>query len=214
MIEKKKQETEKNSRVFHAKKAPNFKDLQEKFIKILDKKKSEARRKEHKTFNINEQKKKAELCQYLDYENNPKEKNPKKFKTIEKIRKKMQKKPDIEHPSTKSLKLLMDKRRNDLELRKKMEEKIKREDEARFEKQQRLNRRVRSSSVIKGNIKQLEINRKKKVENFLSDLEQNKQTYEKKLKTIYQNVENRPLMMEIQGKKQSINEMKQAEDEK
>ena len=95
-----------------------------------------------------------------------------------------------------------------------MEEKIKREDEARFEKQQRLNRRVRSSSVIKGNKKQLEINRKKKVENFLSDLEQNKQTYEKKLKTIYQNVENRPLMMEIQGKKQSINEMKQAEDEK
>ena len=73
----------------------------------------------------------------------------------------MQKKPDIEPPSTKSLKLLMDKRRNDLELRKKMEEKIKREDEARFEKQQRLNRRVRSSSVIKGNKKQLEINRKK-----------------------------------------------------
>ena len=126
----------------------------------------------------------------------------------------MQKKPDIEPPSTKSLKLLMDKRRNDLELRKKMEEKIKREDEAIFEKQQRLNRRVRSSSVIKGNKKQLEINRKKKVENFLSDLEQNKQTYEKKLKTIYQNVENRPLMMEIQGKKQIINEMKQAEDEK
>ena len=41
MIEKKKQETEKNSRVFHAKKAPNFKDLQEKFIKILDKKSKE-----------------------------------------------------------------------------------------------------------------------------------------------------------------------------
>ena len=214
MIEQKKQETEKNSRVFHAKKAPNFKDLQEKFIKILDKKKSAARRTEPKPFTFHEPKKKAELCQYLDYENNPKEKNPKKFKTIEKIRKKMQKKPDIEPPSTKSLKLLMDKRRNDLELRKKMEEKIKREDEARFEKQQRLNRRVRSSSVIKGNKKQLEINRKKKVENFLSDLEQNKQTYEKKLKTIYQNVENRPLMMEIQGKKQSINEMKQAEDEK
>ena len=48
MIEKKKQETEKNSRVFHAKKAPNFKDLQEKFIKILDKKKSAARRTEPK----------------------------------------------------------------------------------------------------------------------------------------------------------------------
>ena len=79
----------------------------------------------------------------------------------------------------------------------------------------RKNSRKRSEKVrFKGNKKQLEINRKKKVENFLSDLEQNKQTYEKKLKTIYQNVENRPLMMEIQGKKQSINEMKQAEDEK
>ena len=50
MIEQKKQETEKNSRVFHAKKAPNFKDLQEKFIKILDKKKSAARRTEPKPF--------------------------------------------------------------------------------------------------------------------------------------------------------------------
>ena len=121
----------------------------------------------------------------------------------------MQKKPDIEPPSTKSLKLLMDKRRKDLEERKKREESIKRQDEARIEKQQRLNQRVRSSSVIRGNKKELDIRRQKKIENFLSDLEQNKQNYENKLKIINQNVANRPLMMETQTKKKDMFEMKQ-----
>ena len=155
------------------------------------------------------QKKKVELCQYLDFENNPKSKNPKKENKIENVRKKMQKKPDIEPPSTKSLKLLMDKRRKDLEERKKREESIKRQDEARIEKQQRLNQRVRSSSVIRGNKKELDIRRQKKIENFLSDLEQNKQNYENKLKIINQNVANRPLMMETQTKKKDMFEMKQ-----
>ena len=121
----------------------------------------------------------------------------------------MQKKPDIEPPSTKRLKLLMDKRRKDLEERKKREESIKRQDEARIEKQQRLNQRVRSSSVIRGNKKELDIRRQKKIENFLSDLEQNKQNYENKLKIINQNVANRPLMMETQTKKKDMFEMKQ-----
>ena len=62
MIEQKKQETEKNSRVFHAKKAPNFKDLQEKFIKILDKKKSSACPTIPKPFTFHEPKKKPDLC--------------------------------------------------------------------------------------------------------------------------------------------------------
>ena len=121
----------------------------------------------------------------------------------------MQKKPDIEPPSTKSLKLLMDKRRKDLEERKKKEEKIKREDAARIERQNRLNHRVRSSSVIRGNKKKLEENKKIKTENFLSGLEQNKQTYEDKLKIIHQNVENRPLMMESAVIKKNVVEMKE-----
>ena len=47
----------------------------------------------------------------------------------------------------------------------------------------------------------MDIRRQKKIENFLSDLEQNKQNYENKLKIINQNVANRPLMMETQTKK-------------
>jgi hypothetical protein len=68
---------------------------------------------------------------------------------------------------------------------------------------------VRSSSVIRGNQKELEIRRKRKTENFLADLEQNKQAYESKLKVINQNVENRPLMMEAQVKKKDVFDMKQ-----
>ena len=209
IIEQKRQQTEKESHKFKCKKAPNFKELQEKFINILEKKKGASRPTQPKPFTFHEPKKKVELCQYLDYENDPKVKNPKKENKIETVRKKMQKKPDIEPPSTKSLKLLMDKRRKDLEDRKKREESIKREDEARIKKQHRLNQRVRSSSVIQGNKKELEIRRKKKTENFLSDLEQNKQNYENKLKIINQNVENRPLMMETQTKKKEMFDMKQ-----
>ena len=209
IIEQKRQQTEKESHKFKCKKAPNFKELQEKFINILEKKKGFSRPTQPKPFTFHEPKKKVELCQYLDYENDPKVKNPKKENKIENVRKKMQKKPDIEPPSTKSLKLLMDKRRKDLEERKKREESIKRQDEARIEKQQRLNQRVRSSSVIRGNKKELDIRRQKKIENFLSDLEQNKQNYENKLKIINQNVANRPLMMETQTKKKDMFEMKQ-----
>ena len=210
MIEQKKIETEKNSRLFRAKKAPNFKELQEKFINILDKKKGAARPTKPKPFTFHEPKRKADLCQYLDYENNPKEKNPKKdINRIEKIRKKMQKKPDIEPPSTKSLKLLMDKRRRDLEQRKKKEEKIKREDEARIERQQRLNERVRSSSVIRGNKKELEKKQKEDTKEFLNKLKNQKQEYNDKLKIMKQNVENRPLMMENAVTKKDVFEMKQ-----
>ena len=209
LIEQRRQQTEKDSHRFKYKKAPNFKELQEKFISILEKKKGASRPTQPKPFTFHEPKKKVELCQYLDYENDPKIKNPKKENRIENVRKKMQKKPDIEPPSTKSLKLLMDKRRKDLEERKKREESVKREDEARIRKQHRLNQRVRSSSVIRGNQKELEIRRKRKTENFLADLEQNKQAYESKLKVINQNVENRPLMMEAQVKKKDVFDMKQ-----
>ena len=130
-------------------------------------------------------------------------------KKIENVRVKMQKKPDIEPPSTKSLKLLMDKRRKDLEIRKKNEENIKREDEARIERQKRLNSRVRSSSVIQGNKKALKLNREEKIKTFNENLEKRKKDYNEKLKIMKRNVENRPLMMEVAGKENEINEMKQ-----
>ena len=130
---------------------------------------------------------------------------------IENVRKKMQKKPDIEPPSTKSLKLLMDKRRKDLEERKKREESVKLEDEARFERQQRLNHRVRSSSVIRGNKKQLDEKRKEDQKAFKEKIKRDKDDYNVKLKAIKQNVENRPLMMEVAGRKEDVIDMKQDE---
>ena len=209
MIERAKQESEKNKRLFKAKDAPNFTLLHEKFMNILEKKKRAAQPTIPKPFTFHEPKKKAELCQFLDAENKPNVKNPQRNKKIQNARIKMQKKPDIEPPSTKSLKLLMDKRRKDLEIRKKNEENIKREDEARIERQKRLNSRVRSSSVIQGNKKALELNREEKIKTFKENLEKRKKDYDKELKIMKRNVENRPLMMEIAGKENEINEMKQ-----
>ena len=213
MIEKRKEQEEKNKR-FKYKKPPDFKDLHEKFNKILESKKKAHKPTTPKPFTFHEPKKKVELCQFLDFENNPKAKNPKKEDKIKEARKKMQKKPDIEPPSTKSLKLLMDKRRKDLEERKKREESIKREDEARFERQQRLNHRVRSSSVIRGNKKQLDEKRKEDQKIFKEKRKREKDEYNEKLKAIKQNVENRPLMMEVAGRKEDIIDMKQDVDGK
>ena len=209
LIEKQKEESDKNKRIFKAQKAPNFNLLHEKFINALEKKKRAAQPTVPKPFTFHEPKKKAELCQFLDFENNPKDKNPKKTKNIEIIRKKMQKKPKIEPSSTRSLKLLMETRRKELEDKKIREENIKREDELRRERQNRLNDRVRSSSVIQGNKKAL---REKKINNqkaFKQNLKENQEEYKGKLNAIYQKVENRPLMMEIQGQKKEIEDMKQ-----
>ena len=211
MIEKRKEQEEKNKR-FKYKKPPDFKDLHEKFNKILESKKKAHKPTTPKPFTFHEPKKKVELCQFLDFENNPKSKNPKKENKIEQARKKMQKKPDIEPPSTKSLKLLMDKRRKDLEERKKNEERIKREDEARIERQKRLNQRVRSSSVIRGNKKKLVKKREEDQKAFIKKLNDDKQEYYNKLKVIKQNVENRPLMMEVAASKKEVIDMKQDEN--
>ena len=213
MVEQRKQQEEKNKK-FKYKRTPDFKELQEKFDRILESKKKAHKPTKPKPFTFHEPKKKVELCQYLDLENNPKSKNPKKENKIEEARKKMQKKPDIEPPSTKSLKLLMDKRRKDLEERKKKEERIKREDEARIEKQKRLNERVRSSSVIRGNKKELELKREKNMKDFSEKLKEDKIKYNNKLKLIKQNVENRPLMMEVVVNKKDVFDMKQDEDKK
>ena len=212
IIEKQNEESEKNKRMFRAKRAPNFNLLHEKFINILEKKKRAAQPTVPKPFTFHEPKKKAELCQFLDFENNPKAKNPKKIKNIDVIRKRMQKKPKIEPPSTKSLKLLMDTRRKELEDRKIREESIRREDEQRRIKQQRLNERVRSSSVIQGNKKQLEENRKIRKQEFESNLKEDKKRYKDNLKLMYQKVDNQPLMMETVGRKKDMKPMEQEDN--
>ena len=209
LIEKQKEELDRNKRIFKAQKAPNFNLLHEKFINALEKKKRAVQPTVPKPFTFHEPKKKAELCQFLDFENNPKTKNPKKAKNIEIIRKKMQKKPKIEPPSTKSLKLLMETRRRELEDKKIREENIRREDELRKERQKRLNDRVRSSSVIQGNKKELKEKKMINQKQFKEKLKEDSSNYKEKLNIINQKVENRPLMMEIQGKKKLVEGMEQ-----
>ena len=211
IIEKQKKERDKNKRVFKAKQAPNFNILHEKFINILEKKKRSACPTIPKPFTFHEPKKKPDLCSYMDQENNPKFKNPKKFQSIEVIRKKMQKKPKIEPPSTRSLKLLMDTRRRELENRKIREESIRKEDEKRRTRQSRLNNRVRSSSVIQGNKKQLEEKRKQKTKIFIENLKKDEKKYNEKLDLMYQKVNNMPLMMESIVQKKPVENMKQNE---
>ena len=211
-MERHREELDKKNRTFKAQKAPKFNILHEKFINILEKKKKAAHPTVPKPFPFHEPKRKAELCQFLDFENNPNAKNPKKIKNIDVIRKRLQKKPKIEPPSTKSLKLLMDTRRKELENRKIREESIKREDEKRREKQSRLNQRVRSSSVMQTNKRQLEENRKTKILEFKNNLKENQNNYKEKLELINQKVNNRPLMMEMQVTKKDMINMKQNND--
>ena len=211
-MERHREELDKKNRTFKAQKAPKFNILHEKFINILEKKKKAAHPTVPKPFPFHEPKRKAELCQFLDFENNPNAKNPKKIKNIDVIRKRLQKKPKIEPPSTKSLKLLMDTIRKELENRKIREESIKREDEKRREKQSRLNQRVRSSSVMQTNKRQLEENRKTKILEFKNNLKENQNNYKEKLELINQKVNNRPLMMEMQVTKKDMINMKQNND--
>ena len=207
LIEKQKEEDEKKKRIFKAKEAPNFNVLHEKFINILEKKKRAAQPTVPKPFSFHEPKKKAELCQFLDHENNPKIKNPKKINNIELIRKKMQKKPKIEPSSTKSLKLLMDTRRKELENKLIKEENLRRENEKRIEKQNKLNNRVRSSSVIQGNKKELKLRREKRKKDFKENMNEDKNKFHEILDEIYQKVDNRPLMMESVVKKRKVEDM-------
>lgn len=210
LIEKQKEESDKNRRIFKAKKAPRFYLLHDKFINILEKKKRAAHPTVPKPFPFHEPKKKAELCQFLDFENNPKVKNPQKINNIEIIRKKMQEKPKIEPPSTKSLKLLMDKRRKELENKKINEENIKREDEKRREKQNRLNNRVRSSSVMQGNSrKELAKKRKNNQKEFKKNEKEDRKRYKNNLEIMYQKIDNRPLMMETVTRKKNMESMQQ-----
>ena len=142
------QKEEKKKRNFHAKDSPNFKILHEKFIKTLEKKKRLAKPTVPEPFTFHQPKKKAELCNYLDYENDPKNKNAGKNKKYENIKKKLQKKPDIEPATTKALTLLMATRREEIEKRKKIEEDILKENEQRIKKQKDFNEKVRNSEIM------------------------------------------------------------------
>ena len=214
-MEKQRNKQDKERRLFKAKNAPNFERLHEKFINTLEKKKRAAHPTVPEPFTFHEPKKKAELCNFLDYENNPKAKNPKKNESIEKIKKTMQKKPKIEPATTKSLTLLMETRRKELEMRKKREEDIIREDEQRIKKQNDFNERVRKSAVmVENRRKWKELEDKKKDAKDTFDMQQieKKNEYKQKLELMKQKVNNRPLMMEEVVRKKDISSMKQEND--
>ena len=209
-IEKQNLKNEKEKRLFHAKESPNFKRLQEKFINSLENKKRLANPTVPQPFTFHQPKKKAELCNFLDFENNPKNKNPKKNRTMEKVKKNMLKKPKFEPATTKGLTLLMSTRRKEIEMRKKKEEDIIREDEQRNKKHQEFNDRVKNSEVIIKNKKW-----KKELKNKIDEAFENKKSemkkygegYKNTLKIINQKVNNRPLMMENVVKKEEVNAM-------
>ena len=209
-IEKQKLKTEKNQRLFKHKEPPNFKKLQEKFIRTLEKNKRLAKPTSPEPFTFHQPKKKAELCNYFDSENDPKYKNPKKNKTLEKIKKKMMKKPEIEPATTKGLTLLMKIRREEIEERKKREEDIIRENEQRNKRHQEFNEKVRNSEVIIENKKwrkKMKEKNKEMLENKMIEIKRQNQDYKNNMKIINQKISNRPLMMETIGKKKDINVM-------
>ena len=212
-IEEEKNRQEKEKRLFKAKNAPNFKKLHEKFISILEKKKRAAVPTVPKPFTFHEPKRKAELCNYLDYENNPKANNPKKNKSIEKIRKTMKKKPQFEPATTKGLTLLMETRRKELEMRKKREEDIIKEDEQRIKKQKDFNERVNGSVVMiehRKKWKELEDKKKEAKDTFAQQEKEKAKNYKQRIQEMNQRVSNRPLMMEEVSKVKDVNAMAQA----
>ena len=215
-IEKEKNKMDKKQRLFKAKNAPNFERLHDKFIHTLEKKKRAAQPTIPEPFTFHEPKKKADLCNFLDFENNPKAKNPKKNTSIDQIKKKMHKKPKIEPATTKSLTLLMEKRRIELEMRKKREEDIIREDEQRIKKQNDFNERVRGSAVMienRKNWKDLEDKKKDAEETFKKFQIEKKNEYKQRLAEMKQRVNNRPLMMEEAVRKKNVSSMKQDEND-
>jgi len=211
-VQKEKNRQDKERRLFKAKKAPDFERLHEKFINILDKKKRAAHPTVPEPFTFHEPKRKADLCDYLDYENNPKAKNPKKNKSIEKIRKTMRKKPQFEPATTKGLTLLMETRRKELEMRKKREEDLIKENEQRIKKQKDFNERVNGSVAMieyrkKG--KELKDKRQQQKDTFAQTQKDMVKDHIQKMQAMNQRVSNRPLMMEEVSKvKNASNESK------
>ena len=209
-LELKRIEYEENEkRKFKAKKVPEFSRLQQEFEDKLKRMKDE-RKKERKAlkpipFTFHEPKKKvAELCQYLDQENDPYVKNPKregKDEEIKEIIKRMQRKPKIEPKSTHSLDLLMELRRKELE-EKENQQKLKEiEDSIRAEQQARLKERVLNSKAIVDHTNQLNEIKQKRMEEFKEELQRQEESYKAELARRLERVYNRPLLVEQVGNK-------------
>ena len=209
-LELKRIEYEENEkRKFKAKKVPEFSRLQQEFEDKLKRMKDE-RKKERKAlkpipFTFHEPKKKvAELCQYLDQENDPYVKNPKregKDEEIKEIIKRMQRKPKIEPKSTHSLDLLMELRRKELE-EKENQQKLKEiEDSIRAEHQARLRERVLNSKAIVDHTNQLNEIKQKRMEEFKEELQRQEESYKAELARRLERVYNRPLLVEQVGNK-------------
>ena len=124
----------------------------------------------------------------------------------------MHKKPKIEPATTKSLTLLMDTRRKELEMRKKKKEDILREDEQRIKKQNDFNERVRKSAVMienKKKWKELEDKKKNGKRDFKIHEKEEFKEYKKKLDEMKQKISNRPLMMEEVVRNKKVSSMEQ-----
>lgn len=123
----------------------------------------------------------------------------------------MRKKPQFEPATTKGLTLLMETRRKELEMRKKREEDLIKENEQRIKKQKDFNARVNGSVVMienRKNGKNWKIKKESK-ETFAQQEKEKNQDYKQKLQEMNQRISNRPLMMEEVSKVKDVNEMKQ-----
>ena len=155
-------------------------------------------------FTFHEPKKKdAELCQYLDQENNHFAKNPKSDSKneIKNIIKKMQRKPKIEPKSTHSLDLLMELRRKELEDKENQQKLKELEDNIRAERQARLRERVWTSKAIVDHTNQLKEMEQKRKEEFRDELQRQEESYRAELARRLERVYNRPLLVEQVGNK-------------
>ena len=193
---------ERKLRQFKAKEVPDFLKLQTEFENKLNEMKRAAKPTIPEPFTFHEPKKKvALLCKYLDQENDHNAKNPRPKTDINKIIKKMQRKPKIEPKSTHCLDLLMDLRRKELE-EKERQIKVKEiEDNIRAEHQARLRERVWNSKAIVDNTNQLNENRLRQQEEFKAKLQKQKDSYNAELKRRLEKVYNRPLLVEQVGNK-------------
>ena len=193
---------ERKLRQFKAKEVPDFLKLQAEFENKLNEMKRAAKPTIPEPFTFHEPKKKvALLCKYLDQENDHNAKNPRPKTDINKIIKKMQRKPKIEPKSTHCLDLLMDLRRKELE-EKERQIKVKEiEDNIRAEHQARLRERVWNSKAIVDNTNQLNENRLRQQEEFKAKLQKQKDSYNAELKRRLEKVYNRPLLVEQVGNK-------------
>ena len=193
---------ERKLRQFKAKEVPDFLKLQTEFENKLNEMKKAAKPTVPEPFTFHEPKKKvALLCKYLDQENDHNAKNPTKKTDINKIIKKMQRKPKIEPKSTHCLDLLMDLRRKELEEKERQIKEKEIEDNIRAEHQARLRERVWNSKAIVDNTNQLNENRLRHQEEFKAKLQKQKESYNAELKRRLEKVYNRPLLVEQVGNK-------------